>query len=843
MKIRRFILLILSFFLFLAVASYSPNDAAILSGGVEGIPVNWLGKCGAFSGMILFYCFGLAAYLVPFFFLLRCIRCFYPAPAKGGIFFTALALVLLGSILLLGLNPQNYVGITNYLGLGHRQSPELALAGGAFGQILAAPQVPELYLPEGIVRQYIGVVGTTLTGLFLLLGGLILAYVTDYHRLLYGKLPSLTKLAEKITPEVEEKVVPAIHEQLALPEEEENPKSVKSSWLDKLKRAKAPVNDGESKANDGLDDIPEVLDINPDPGRNMISPDPAQALTEILHPQSAPEPAVPAPEKVPEVPAIVPQAPVRTGELEITPTASGENAKPSLFRQYTVPPVTMLSAGGENQSEDLREIERCRSAIQSTLDSFEIPGQVSGYITGPRITRYEITLEPGVSVKKIVQIESNIAMALSAERVRVLAPIPGRSVVGIEVSNTRSQAVHMRSVMESAAWLNSKAEIPLAVGKDVSGNPVIFDLGKAPHLLIAGTTGTGKSVCTNSLIISLLFKFRPDELKLIMVDPKIVEFEDYKRLPHLLTPIINQYDQVPIALRWAVNEMEKRYRTMARAGVKKLIEYNTRPLTGTPVIGDNGEPIPDRMPYLVVIVDELADLMTTEAKKDAENAIQRIAQKGRAAGIHLILATQRPSTDVITGVIKGNLPSRFCFQVRSVTDSRVVIDTGGAEKLLGRGDMLLLSSTSMVIERVQGAFVEDRDIKKVVEFISDQMPQSFDDTVLKEEQSEDSVREPESSRAFDDSDVFDEMDYAEIEPVLQKYLKPGDSPTFKDALRVILLDKQASTSYLQRRLKIGYNRAAEITDELERRGIIGPATGSGNKREILIFDMLQVNNN
>ena len=527
-------------------------------------------------------------------------------------------------------------------------------------------------------------------------------------------------------------------------------------------------------------------------------------------------------------------------KVDTRPAALGEKASGTASREFVLPPVTMLAQGNEVMGENSEAIERSRDILQKTLEDFSIMGRVSGYISGPRVTRFEITLDPGVNVKKVEQIQDNIAMNLSAQSVRVLAPIPGRPLVGIEVSNSKPEAVHMRSVMESEAWRNTRMDIPLAVGKDVSGKPVVFDLAKAPHLLIAGTTGTGKSVCTNSLIVSLLFRFAPDELKLIMVDPKVVEFEDYKRLPHLLTPIINDSAKVPIALRWAVNEMEKRYRQMAAAGVKKLVEYNSRPKSDVVPCTDDGQPIPERLPYLVVIIDELADLMMTEAKKDVETSIVRIAQKGRAAGIHLVLATQRPSTNIITGVIKGNLPSRFCFQVRSMIDSRVVLDTGGAEKLLGMGDMLLMSPTSINIERVQGAFVRDPDIKSIVKFVSDQAPQRFNDSVLVE--SVDAEDESDGGvSAFDEDDVFDEMDRADIAPMIKKYTRPGDTDLFKRALEVVILDRKASTSYFQRRLKIGYNTAATLTQELEDRGIIGPDSGSGKKRDILIFDGLEIN--
>ena len=511
--------------------------------------------------------------------------------------------------------------------------------------------------------------------------------------------------------------------------------------------------------------------------------------------------------------------------------------------EYVLPPVTMLSQGDEGGGEDLEEISAAKSALEQTLDDFGIRGWVSNHTTGPRVTRFEITLEPGVNVRKVEQIADNIAMNLSAQSVRILAPIPGRPVVGVEVSNSKPSAVFMRSVMESEQWRSGKAGIPVALGKDVSGKPVVLDIASAPHMLIAGSTGTGKSVCSNSLIMSLLFRFRPDELKLIMVDPKVVEFDVYKNLPHLLTPVINDSAKVPVALRWAVNEMEKRYRILAAASVKKISEYNARPIPPEPVFDSDGVPIPDRMPVLLVIIDELGDLMMTEAKKDVENSITRIAQKGRAAGVHVVVATQRPSTNVITGVIKANLPTRLCFQVRSLIDSRVVLDSPGGEKLLGKGDMLYMSPHSMHIERVQGSFVPDSDIQKVVEFVCAQAPQQFNNAVLAEEDEQDAEGKGAAPGDEDEDDddggaPWDEG--ADVSDLVKKYLRPGDDDVMRQALEVVILDRKASTSYLQRRLGIGYNRAAELIDKMQARGIVGPPSGSGNKREILVFDGLDI---
>ena len=525
---------------------------------------------------------------------------------------------------------------------------------------------------------------------------------------------------------------------------------------------------------------------------------------------------------------------MRSNELQTQVTHQGNAAPSASQSDYVLPPVSMLSQGDDSCGEDLEEISVAKAALAQTLEDFGIRGWVSAYTSGPRVTRFEVTLEPGVNVRKVEQIADNIAMNLAAQSVRILAPIPGRPVVGVEISNSKASAVFMRSVMESDQWRSGKAEIPIALGKDVSGKPVVLDIASAPHMLIAGSTGTGKSVCSNSLIMSLLFRFRPDELKLIMVDPKVVEFDVYKNLPHLLTPVINDAAKVPVALRWAVNEMEKRYRIRAAARVKKISEFNKRPIPEVPVCDDEGVPIPDRMPVLLVIIDELGDLMMTEAKKDVETSITRIAQKGRAAGVHVIVATQRPSTNVITGVIKANLPTRLCFQVRSNTDSRVVIDAPGGEKLLGKGDMLYMSPASMHIERVQGSFVPDADIQKVVDFVSSQAPQDFNNSVLAEDPPESD--DDDDFGGDDDDDAPWDEEGADVSALIKKYMRPGDGEVMRKALEVVLLERKASTSYLQRRLGIGYNRAAELIDQMESRGIVGPPSGSGSKRDILVFD-------
>ena len=823
----------LTLLVLLALLSHDPADSAVLSGGSGDVPKNLIGYTGAWLSFWAFTLFGLAAYLIEALLVLRTIRRFTPLPPPhfwkplaGGIMMT------LGTMLLLALTPDICAEHTDQLGIGRKEMPQLALSGGVIGQWMAAPEFrPENVKPAGSVtppagdpippgwlRMLIGAPGTMICAWALLAAGGLLIFLVDWAPLVFGAgRPAAPPL-------------PADDG-----EEDEAPQP-RGSLLARLLNGfrstepETPVAGPEAPAENSTSAVARMLE-RVEAGGNAAANVPAIPAAEADTAEEAAA-ARPAAEPVPppEETTTPEKLPKRSDDLKVEEKQKGERAKAPLFGDYELPSVKMLTQGEESGGEDKDEILRAREILQQTLESFNIPGEVSGYTTGPRVTRFEITLAPGVNVKKIEQIESNIAKDLAATSVRILAPIPGRPVVGVEVSNTKSEAVFMRSVMESEAWQNGKADIPIALGKDVSGKPVVVDLAKAPHLLVAGATGTGKSVCTNSLIMSLLFKFAPDDLKLIMVDPKIVEFEEYRNLPHLLAPLINDSAKVPVALRWVANEMDRRYGVMAKVHVKKLAEFNRRPPDPEPVYDADGIEIPPKMPYIVVVIDELADLMMTEAKKDVETNITRIAQKGRAAGIHIVVATQRPSTNIITGVIKANLPTRFCFQVRSGVDSRVVIDTIGAEKLLGKGDMLLMLPSSMNIERVQGAFVPDGDIRKIVEFVCGQAKPCFNTAVLTET--------AEDAGEVDELDMEDpdDQDRADIAPLVKKYLRPGDDDNIRKALEVAILDRKMSTSYLQRRLKIGYNRAAEIVEILEERHVVGPPSGSGNKREILIFD-------
>jgi S-DNA-T family DNA segregation ATPase FtsK/SpoIIIE len=514
-------------------------------------------------------------------------------------------------------------------------------------------------------------------------------------------------------------------------------------------------------------------------------------------------------------------------------------AQTPLIGNYQMPSLDFLQQPDMTikPTESKEELMANARLMQQTLAQFDIEVSLGDITKGPTITRYELHPAPGVKLEKITALSNNIAAALKAERIHILAPVPGKSSVGVEVPNVVKTKVIMRDLLESDEWRNTKAKIPLALGKDVYGHPIVADLTEMPHLLIAGSTGSGKSVCINAIIASLLYRFSPDQLRFVMIDPKVVELQHYNALPHLVVPVVTDPKKVILALRWVVNEMEKRYQIFARVGVRNIATFNGRPnkklIPQEPELPlmskkEKVEPgaegfavevdeeivvpreedivIPEKLSYIVVIIDELADLMLV-APADVEMAIARITQMARAAGIHCIVATQRPSVDVITGVIKANIPARIAFQVAAKVDSRTILDAMGADKLLGKGDMLYLPPGSAKLIRAQGALITDQEIQSIVDFIAKQGKPNYD-LEIHQQLSKPSL-----------SDVPSGID--EDEEIIQQ------------CIEVIRTEQKASVSLLQRRLRLGYTRAARIMDELENRGIVGPSKGA-EPRDILI---------
>ena len=504
------------------------------------------------------------------------------------------------------------------------------------------------------------------------------------------------------------------------------------------------------------------------------------------------------------------RAEVDAAREEVTRAIEGGDAQPQP-PAYQYPPITLLKESGvTNAAEAGAELRNNSRRLAQTLTSFGVDAQPGDVVRGPSVTRYEFTLSQGVKLSKITNLQDDIALALGASGVRI-APIPDKiSVVGIEVPNKLVSPVSIRTVLESREFTSHPSTTAFAVGKDISGRNIIGNISKLPHVLIAGTTGSGKSVCTNSLIVSMLYKSTPEEVRFIMVDPKMVELAPYNGIPHLLIPVVTDPKKAAGALQWAVYEMMKRYKMFSEHNVKDLASYNK--------VAETDETL-KKLPSVVVVIDELADLMLVAAK-EVEESICRVAQMGRAAGMHLVIATQRPSADVITGLMKANIPSRIAFAVASAMESRIILDTAGAEKLVGRGDMLYAPLGEGKPKRVQGCFISSEEIERVVNFVKENGETDYDESVIDKINA--AVAEKEKGNAKGGGNAPSEQSAAD----------EGDE-MLPAAIDVVMETGQASVSMLQRRLKLGYSRAARIVDEMETRGIVGPFEGS-KPRQILI---------
>ncbi len=477
---------------------------------------------------------------------------------------------------------------------------------------------------------------------------------------------------------------------------------------------------------------------------------------------------------------------------------------------YEYPPVELLSKGSKKVLKGgAKALTDVATKLQKTLYSFGVQAKVENVSVGPAITRYELKPAEGVRVSKIANLADDIALNLAAETIRIEAPIPGKQAVGIEVPNTEKETVHFRDIVESDEFQDAKSKLSVALGKDVAGNMAIADIAKMPHALIAGATGSGKSVCINTIIASIIYKAKPSEVKFVMVDPKVVELSVYNGIPHLLIPVVTDPKKAAGALAWAVQEMDNRYNVFAQKGVRDLKGYNA--------LAEKEEGI-GKLPQIVIIIDELADLMMVAAK-EVEDSICRLAQKARAAGMHLIIATQRPSVDVITGIIKANIPSRIAFAVSSQVDSRTILDQVGAEKLLGKGDMLFYPSGAPKPTRVQGAFVSDDEVEKIVSFIKSNGEATYSEDIL---ESIENSNKTDKEIAGENADGEDDTD-----------------PFLMDAIDIVIETGQASTSFIQRRFKVGYARAGRIIDQMEERGIISGYQGSKPRQVLMTMERWQ----
>ena len=572
-----------------------------------------------------------------------------------------------------------------------------------------------------------------------------------------------------------------------------------------------------------VDDIPEKRNIPKtsldEKQRKVVSA--YYGETAEIEPESpaAPEPEEKTDDIKPEIETALKAAKTEAEaeKRDIPPEKAAEPTKPAEFsvpekdaepkaEGYSYPPLSLLNKSKATDTAALSaELDHTAEHLVETLKSFGVETRIVDISRGPTVTRYELQPCAGVKISKITNLADDIALNLATAGVRIEAPIPNKAAVGIEVPNKASAVVGVRGILESPAFINAKSKLTVALGRDIGGNVVVTDIAKMPHGLIAGATGSGKSVCINSIIISLLYKATPDEVKLLMIDPKVVELGIYNGIPHLLVPVVTDPRKAAGALGWSVTEMERRYKMFADRGVRDLAGYNK-------FVENLGDPEVQKMPHIVIIIDELADLMMT-APNEVEDSINRIAAKARAAGMHLIIATQRPSVDVVTGVIKANIPTRIAFAVSSQIDSRTILDSAGAEKLLGRGDMLFSPVGSTKPNRIQGCFVSDEEVEAVVDYIKSDHTVDYDDDVMVEIERQAAIEKKQKTGLPEDG--------------------PEGDPMLDEAIKVVVENGMASTSLLQRKLKLGYARAARIVDEMEQRGVVGPYEGS-KPRKVLI---------
>ncbi len=850
--------------LLVAVLSFDRYDLASVRTPPNKPAHNWIGPLGAHMAFLCFRLFGIAGYMLPLAVVFVGLGCFFPSLSylrRRWPWALVLLFSCMGLLHLLDRPYLEHLNDTSSLYSRARISMSAPSLGGFVGMTLYDFGFWVLG-PIGAAIVYVAI---DLISLLFLTN----FQLGDWVRKLWASF-SKTKPASVEEQALErrakelQKQKTELEEQVArsglgpdlkpVPEPTVRDLSVPQP---KSGRAKKPAAAPEAPKEPAPADEGEVI-----PAREVVAattaevlgrkPQPAEKNEEEKDKEEKPVPAEEEKEEKkastesgnskPDVPATtappVPPPKIKLGPRKPKPITV---AATPMIGNYQLPNLDFLAHPDPTvrPTESKEELMANARLMQQTLAQFDIEVALGDITKGPTITRYELHPAPGVKLEKITALSNNIAAALKAERIHILAPVPGKSSVGVEVPNAVKTKVIMRDLLESDEWRNTKAKIPLALGKDVYGNPIVADLSEMPHLLIAGSTGSGKSVCINAITTSLLYRFSPDQLRFVMIDPKVVELQHYNLLPHLVVPVVTDPKKVILALRWVVNEMEKRYQIFARVGVRNIGSFNSRPKNKPlperepelPLMAkkEKVEPgaegfavevdeeivvpreedivIPEKLSYIVVIIDELADLMLV-APADVEMAIARITQMARAAGIHCIVATQRPSVDVITGVIKANIPARIAFQVAAKVDSRTILDAMGADKLLGKGDMLYLPPGSAKLIRAQGALITDQEIQNIVDFIAKQAKPSYELEIHQQ------LSKPTSN--FEDEGGIDE-----------------DEEVIQQCIEVIRSEQKASVSLLQRRLRLGYGRAARIMDELENRGIVGPSKGA-EPRDILI---------
>ena len=775
--------------LLLSLLSYSA-DEVIWNQSPANPCTNWIGPLGLYLAYFTFLLFGFASYLVPVLMWVIAGFAIWGEQFKAGRSFIYAGGLIIAIATLLDV--PNYFMEETFLGAWQSQHQEVTSAGGFIGSELNSIILVRYFGRGGAILILLGIYFSCL---ILLLHIKPLALIRAFGPWLRNTIYEwrLRRADAAKALELQKKKLEREQQQLE--------KRLKKSGLE---IASTPENDEVVRPE------PRIIDVS-----KTASTLPESELIEEI--EETPLPLLP------KVSAIKKKKVVSTPSIQKTEIE---------FKDYALPPMDLLTLSDTSKQVVVSEeqLQANQQLLLETLKEFGIEATPGDITRGPTITRYELYPARGVRVEKIQSLDLNIARAMKTERINILAPVPGKDSVAVELANSDKIAISLRDLFETPQWKNTRAKVPLALGKDVYGSTLVADLAEMPHMLIAGTTGSGKSVCVNCILLSLLYRFSPEDLRIILIDPKVVEMQCYNSLPHLVVPVVTEPKKVLVALRWVINEMEKRYVMMARAGVRNIAAFNARPQAEaktekldldetlakadeevddiedeTLAISDTQEKMPSRLPYIVVIIDELADLMQT-APKDVENAIARLTAKARAAGIHLIVATQTPRAQVVTGVIKTNIPCRIAFQVPSALDSRVILDEPGAENLLGKGDMLYLMPGAAKLVRAQGAFVSDEEVAAVVSHIRKQGPAAYETEI--------------HNKLSQNVAVSEEVD-------------EEDEALYQQCLEMVCQEKKASTSLLQRRLRLGYTRAARIMDLMERRGIVGPENGA-KPREVLI---------
>ena len=807
--------------LLLSLFSFDPKDLSFYSQPAQQPKANLVGPAGAYLGGILFLLFGLGSYLFPVVLITGGLLLFFAKEVHYSQKFLYLGILLVtGACLLQLAAPVFGPSLANPLFSG---------AQGLDGAPSAAGKMPGGYigyfLNDKFLAPILGQVGAVLVfGLSYLVVLVLLfefrpaelarafgeagrAIVDQYWDYRIRKAPPTERI------ELEQKKLEIEHKRL------QRRLAKEKSVVQTKETPVAPTPAVHRPA-------PKIVDTTKTPFASSLPPSAAPEKNKTPKPEKPIKTLPPAESPLP--PLSEEPAPKPKSAPKAVPPPTPASTRPT-YTSYKLPSVDLLQKSEKDTrptyTED--ELKTNQQRIMEALAHFDIEVSPGDITRGSTITRYELYPAPGVRVERIVNLERDLARTMKAERINILAPVPGRDTVAIEVANASKVKVLLRDLIESEEWNSSRAHLPISLGKDVYGATLIDDLADLPHALIAGTTGSGKSVCINTLLLSLLYRFSPDDLRLILIDPKVVELQVYNRLPHLVVPVVTEPKKVLLALRWVINEMEKRYRYMAKASVRNIVTFNTRIRTPKrveeldlaprlageePPPPSTEEPLPDRLPYIVVIIDELANLMQV-APAEVENAIALLSAKARAAGIHLVIATQTPRAAVITGVIKTNVPARIAFQVPSGVDSRVILDESGAENLLGKGDLLYLRPGASKLIRAQGAFVTEEEVSRVIDFIAAQAKPFYEQEIHAK------LVKPSSG----DSELSEK-----------------DEELMSRSLEVIKQEKRASTSLLQRRLGLGYGRAAWVIDQFESRGMIGPKDGAKDREILVDLDTVQL---